>query len=127
MNYMYDEDPLQSLELKTRALTPPLDSIDHPTTCNYLLNLFLAPDMARYLKETNMSDDIYNLPIHFQKIITEARMEASMLNKSNGALKRLEKLRAYVDTVALGDTSAVIATLNELLRDDDEVVNILGE
>lgn len=124
---MYDEDPLQSLEPKTNSLNPPIDSIHHPTPCIYLINLFLAPDMARYLKETNMSDDIYCLPIHFQKIITEARMEAFVLNQNNGALKRLEKLRSYVDTVTLGDTAAVIATLNELLRDEDGVSNILGE
>lgn len=128
MNYYNNDDPLQSLELKTRLLTPPLDHVDYQQQlCIYLVSLFLAPDMTRYLKETSMSDDIYNLPIHFQKIISEARMEVFMSNKKNTALRRLENLRAYVDSVSQGDTAAVVTTLNELLNDEDEVSNILGE
>jgi hypothetical protein len=127
--------PLNSLELQTRSLTPPLDRIlfdtdeSQPFTCIYLLNLFLAPDMRRYFAETSISDDVYKLPIHVQRYICEARMEVllSDQSKSDTALKRLEKLRVYVNSVAHNDTAAVIATLNEIMHNEDEMSTILEE
>jgi hypothetical protein len=127
--------PLNLLEQQTFALTPPLDNIffeadeSQPFTCIYLLNLFLAPDARSYLAEASISDDVYKLPIQVQKLICEARMEVLLSDQSKGdrALKRLERLRTYVNSVAHNDTAAVIATLNEIMHNEDELLSILGE
>ncbi|KAI7901802.1 uncharacterized protein BX663DRAFT_512472 [Cokeromyces recurvatus] len=127
--------PLNPLEYQTMSLTPPLDTVyyesdeNQPFSCIYLLNLFLAPDMSRYFTETSISDDVYSLPVHLQRLICEARMEAlvSNENKERPALKRLEKVRAYIQTVAHHDTEAIIKTLHELIQNEDELSNILGE
>lgn len=127
------QDPLNPLELQTLSLTPPLDNIyyekEEPFSCIYLLNLFLAPDMTRYLKEAPISDDIYNLPcLYLQKLVCEARMDAMTGEKQGGsALKRLEKLRVYITTVAHRDTEAIISTLNELIHNEDELTNIVND
>ncbi|KAI9478874.1 MAG: hypothetical protein EXX96DRAFT_572555 [Benjaminiella poitrasii] len=126
---------LNPLEYQTMSLTPPLDTVyyqpdeNQPFSCIYLLNLFLAPDIARYFAETSISDDVYSLPVHLQRLICEARMEAmvSSGNKQRPALKRLEKVRDYIQSVAHHDTEAIIHTLQELIHNEDELSNILGE
>lgn len=128
-------DVLSRLERQTLSLTPPLDNVffeideNQPFTCIYLLSLFLAPDMRRYLAEIAFSDDVYSLPIHIQKLICEARMEVLLSDpsKNNKALKRLEKLKVYVNSIAHNDAAAVIKILNEILHDEDEMLTILGE
>lgn len=130
-----DQPSLNPLELKTFSLTPPLDNIyfetdsDQPFTCIYLTNLFLAPDMARYLQETTISDNVYDIPLHLQKLICEAKLEVQMNNKDDKhyALKKLEKVRSYVQAMAHGDTSALISALNELIQNEDELNSIVCE
>lgn len=128
--------PLNPQDLNALSITPPLDNVyfendqDQPFSCIYLLNLFLAPDLFRYLRETPVSDDVYDLPIHIQKLVSEARMEVLMdsnTQKNIQALKRLERVRTYVKSVTHGDTSAVIAILNELIHDEDELSTIVGD
>ncbi|EIE87501.1 hypothetical protein RO3G_12212 [Rhizopus delemar RA 99-880] len=87
----------------------------------------MAPDMKRYLKEMPLSDDIYQLPVHLQKLILEARMELIMSNE-NGAYTRLEKVRNYIRSVSgPEDAAAMIEQVNQLVRDDDELSNVLGQ
>lgn len=120
------------LESQTLSLTPPLENVYYttdqgqPFSCIYLLNLFLAPDMKRYLKETSISDDVYNLPVHLQRLISEARMEL-LVSKQDTACKRLLKLKSYIDSVSHHDTESVINILIELVHNEDELTNILGE
>lgn len=111
--------------------TPPLNSVYledmQPFSQIYILNLFMAPDMKRYLKEMPLSDDIYQLPVHLQKLILEARMELIMSNE-NGAYTRLEKVRNYIRSVSgPEDAAAMIEQVNQLVRDDDELSNVLGQ
>lgn len=116
------------------SLTPPLDNVyfetdqDQPFSCIYLINLFLAPDLFRYLKENSVSDDVYDLPLHIQKLVSEARMEVFMdaNQQDRQALNRLEKVRTYVKSVTQGDASSVITILNELIHDEDELATIVG-
>lgn len=119
------------------AGTPPLDEItfvsdqNHPFSCIYLLNLFLAPDMARYLQETSISDNVYDLPIHMQKLIAEAKMEALLLKQEKidktVALDKLNKVRTYVRSVSGHDSSLIIKAIHELIKDEDELNCIIGE
>lgn len=137
------ENPF-SAPSQTFGFTPPLENIYtkedelKPFSCIYLLNLFLAPDMKRYLQETSYSDDVYDMPIHLQRLICEARMEVMISKQDNGsnysnkpkqekAYNRLLKLKHYVDSVSHHDVASVIAILNELVHDDDELTTILGE
>lgn len=120
------------------GLTPPLENVYYckesdetrPFSHIYLLNLFLAPDMKRYLQETTFSDDVYTLPIHLQRLICEARMDVDITqhnNKKQGkAFDRLLKLKSYVESVSHHDVENIITILNELVRDDDELNTILG-
>lgn len=143
-SYCCDDDSfsgsliVNEFESQTLSTTPPLENLfykneeDKPFSCIYLLNLFMAPDMARYLAETSISDDVYSLPVHLQKLICEARMEVLLSKQknhptsdNNNAVKRLEKVREYIKSVAHHDTAATIATLNELIHDDDEMSIIL--
>ncbi|KAI8647196.1 ankyrin repeat-containing domain protein [Parasitella parasitica] len=126
-------------EPQTLSSTPPLENVyfkqekDHPFSCIYLLNLFSAPDMTRYLAETPIPDDVYDLPIHIQKLICEARMEVLVskqknfpqTSNNNNAIRRLEKVQEYIKGVAHYDTAAIIDTLNELINDEDEMSAIL--
>ncbi|CEG63653.1 hypothetical protein CU097_009322 [Rhizopus azygosporus] len=111
--------------------TPPLNSVYlddvQPFSQIYILNLFMAPDMKRYLIETPLSDDIYQLPVHLQRLVLEARMELKMV-KENGAYQRLERVRDFVRSVAgPEDTAAMIQVVNHLVYDDDELSTILGQ
>ncbi|RCI03628.1 hypothetical protein CU098_003062, partial [Rhizopus stolonifer] len=130
---------LNVLEHRTLQMTPPLENVyfeqdeDQPFTGIYLLNLFLAPNMTRYLKEASTSDDVYTLPLHLQRLLCEARMEV-MIKESdsqdtNGyeAVKRLEKLKAYVNSISHDDAEIIITTLNRLVHDEDELSNIIGD
>lgn len=126
---------VNEFEPQTLSLTPPLENVyfkeqNQPFSCIYLLNLFLAPDMTRYLAETSISDDVYTLPVHLQTLICEARMEVLVSKQKNhplegNAIKRLEKVREYIRNVAHHDTAAIIDTLSELMRDEDEMSIIL--
>jgi hypothetical protein len=132
-------DPLIVNEFESQALatTPPLENLFlkneeyQPFSCIYLLNLFLAPDITQYLAETSISDDVYSLPVHLQKLICEARMEVLVSKQknhptnNNNAVKRLEKVREYIKSVAHNEAAATIATLSELIRDEDEMSIIL--
>ncbi|KAI8891465.1 hypothetical protein K501DRAFT_154077, partial [Backusella circina FSU 941] len=91
----------------------------------------LAPDMSRYLQETNMSDSVFDLPIHMQKLIAEAKMEALLTKQEKVektvALDKLNKVRAYITSVSGHDSSLIIKTIHELMKDEDELNCILGE
>lgn len=128
---------MNEFEPEALSLTPPLENVyfkeqNQPFSCIYLLNLFLAPDMTRYLAETSISDDVYTLPVHLQTLICEARMEVLISKQKNhplegNAIKRLEKVREYIRSIAHNDTAAIINTLSELIRDDDEMSIILEQ
>ncbi|CAO3624907.1 unnamed protein product [Cunninghamella echinulata] len=76
-----------------------------PFKYNYLLNLFSAPNMAAFLAEATVTDDLYALPIHLQRLISEAKeevvIERTRLNQegefstTHPALQRLERVRSY--------------------------------
>ncbi|CEP07612.1 hypothetical protein [Parasitella parasitica] len=92
----------------------------------------VAPDINRYLAETAIPDDVYDLPLHVQKLICEARMEVLVSKQKNSAqasdksaIKRLKKVQEYINGVAHQDTAAIIDTLNELIHDEDEMSSIL--
>ncbi|KAG1057062.1 hypothetical protein G6F46_003863 [Rhizopus delemar] len=111
--------------------TPPLNSVyleeSQPFSLIYILNLFMAPDMKRCLLEMPLSDDIYQLPVHFQRLILEARMELIM-STDNGAYQRLERVRDFIRNVAgPEDIAVMIETVNQLVYDDDELLTILGQ
>ncbi|OBZ86043.1 hypothetical protein A0J61_05907 [Choanephora cucurbitarum] len=127
---------LNVLEYRTLQLTPPLGNVyfeqdeDQPFTGIYLLNLFLTPDIHRYLAEAPVSDDIYTLPLHLQRLLCEARLEMVISpneREDNKAMQRLEKLKAYVNGIAHHDAEAIITTLNRLVHDEDELSNIIGD
>ncbi|KAG1448133.1 hypothetical protein G6F56_009034 [Rhizopus delemar] len=113
-----------------RLTTPPLNSVYlddmQPFSLMYILNLFIAPDMKRYLLEMPLSDDIYQLPVHLQRLILEARMEL-IVSLNNGAYQRLERVRNYVRSVAgPEDIAIMIETVNQLVYDEDELLMIVG-
>ncbi|KAI9494072.1 hypothetical protein BDB00DRAFT_820745 [Zychaea mexicana] len=115
------------------------DNDDTPFQYNYLLSLFTAPDMAKHLAQTNVSEDVYALPIHLQRLISEAkeevvleRIKATQNEKQNDnpqqplALTRLERVRNYVWMQSGGDVANLMMTLTELMSDEDELENVLG-
>ncbi|KAI9282264.1 hypothetical protein BY458DRAFT_497660 [Sporodiniella umbellata] len=98
-----------------------------PFVYMYILNLFIAPDMKRYLLEMPMTDDIYQLPLHLQRLVLEARMEF-IASRNNGAYQRLEKVRGFVRSIAgPEDIAGMIDTLKQLVYDEDELFTIVGQ
>ncbi|KAG2226700.1 hypothetical protein INT45_001047 [Circinella minor] len=109
---------------------------DFPFQFNYLLSLFTAPDMVKHLTQASISEDIYALPIHLQRLISEAKEEVVLerrtkTNEQNQqqrslALIRLERVRNYVWMQSGGDIANLMMTLTELMGDEDELENVLG-
>lgn len=145
------EESLSPLERKTRQMTPPLDDInsplastiedardetsDQPFPFQYLINLFTAPDMSAYLADNRITEDVDMLPIHWQKLISEAKEEVvfertkarqGLPGGQRRAIDRLERLKVYVWSRAAGDVSNVMSILTELVSNDDELDNILN-
>lgn len=101
---------------------------EEPYKYNYLLNLMTAPDMIAYLSVYN--DDIYALPIHLQRLISEAREEILLSATSNNyteksAQLRLERVRTSVWLRSDGDFSILMNSLVELVSDEDELEDLL--
>ncbi|KAI9496392.1 hypothetical protein BDB00DRAFT_869335 [Zychaea mexicana] len=144
------EDPLSlALERKTMSITPPLDEINSPLSISkgidaseqplgysYLLNLFTAPDMRSYLAQANFTEDVYAMPIHLQRLMSEAKEENVIARTqekqgiepqgSYNATRRLERLREYVWARAGHDISTCMRIVYELIEDEDELINILN-
>ncbi|KAG2206494.1 uncharacterized protein EV154DRAFT_507650 [Mucor mucedo] len=100
-----------------------------PFRYNYLLNLMTAPDMNAYLSVASFNDDIYALPIHLQRLISEAREEILLSKNKNytekSAQLRLERVRNLVWQRSAGDFSILMNTLVELVSDEDELEDLL--
>ncbi|KAI9278468.1 hypothetical protein BDA99DRAFT_492228 [Phascolomyces articulosus] len=169
--YKSDHSSPSALERKTMAITPPLDEIKTPSsmsdilqgerddeqlpTCSYLLNLFTAPDMRSYLTQANFTEDVFMLPLHLQRLMSEAKEElvcartqeeaqknqkTNMMDDNNSntmttrnkpptrynATRRLERLREYVWARSGHDISNIMRIVNELMEDEDELINILN-
>lgn len=105
---------------------------------NYLLNVFTTPDMAKYLAEAEITEDVYALPIHLQRLLSEVKEEV-VLKRSNKehiehqhqqqpsmAMIRLERVRNYVWIQSGGDVANLMSALTELMSDEDELENVLG-
>ncbi|KAG0189417.1 hypothetical protein DFQ28_003466 [Apophysomyces sp. BC1034] len=112
-----------------------LSTNDQPFPYNYLLNLFTAPQMGAYLAETSFTDDVYALPIHLQRLISEAKEEVIIErtrarqghgNRSNQALNRLEDVRKYVWMRSSGDVSNLMTVLIHIVSDEDELENLVN-
>ncbi|CAO3636754.1 unnamed protein product [Mucor hiemalis] len=100
-----------------------------PYKYNYLLSLMTAPDMIAYLSVPT-NDDIYALPIHLQRLISEAREEILLSATSNNyteksAQLRLERVRTSVWLRSDGDFSILMNSLVELVSDEDELEDFL--
>lgn len=148
------KEALSPLERKTRAITPPLDEMTIPSCANdgnammfddiseqpipyvYLLNLFMAPDMRSYLAHTQFTEDVYALPIHLQRLISEAKEEVviSRTNTTNTqqhqddrATRRLQRLKDYIWSRSGHDVSYMLESLTELIKDEDELETIIQE
>lgn len=109
---------------------------DEPFPYNYLVSLFTAPDMAKHLAEATITEDVYALPIHLQRLISEAKEEVvierirskeeQQQEQHHPALSRLERVRQYVWMRSSGDVASLMTALVELLSDEDELENVLG-
>ncbi|CAO3644944.1 unnamed protein product [Cunninghamella blakesleeana] len=109
---------------------------DQPFKYNYLLNLFSAPNMSAFLAEATITDDLYALPIHLQRLISEAKeevvIERTKLNQgeqlstaNHPALQRLERFRSYCWLRSDADTANLMSLLMEVANDDDELQHII--
>ncbi|KAI8357289.1 hypothetical protein BD560DRAFT_406437 [Blakeslea trispora] len=92
---------------------------------NYLLNLMTAPDMSAYLSVVHDDDSIYALPIHLQRLISEAREEIVLNSHDKQAQLRLERLRRHLWQRSGGDMSILMVILNEIVFDEGELEDLL--
>lgn len=145
------KEALSPLERKIRAITPPLDQLETTSCANdgnamlfddiseqpipyvYLLNLFMAPDMRSYLAHTQFTEDVYALPIHLQRLISEAKEEVVIARTTNShqhddrATRRLQRLKDYIWSRSGHDVSYMLESLTELIKDEDELDTIIQE
>ncbi|ORZ13613.1 hypothetical protein BCR42DRAFT_418721 [Absidia repens] len=110
-----------------------------PFKYTYLLNLFTTPNMTSYLAEASITDDVYALPIHLQRLLMEAKEEvvfglttlsqesqpSTTTTTNQPALKRLERVRSFCWLRSDADVSNLMSTVSELVADDDELEHIL--
>ncbi|CAO3596327.1 unnamed protein product [Absidia cylindrospora] len=114
-----------------------------PFKYTYLLNLFTTPNMTSYLAEASITDDVYALPIHLQRLLMEAKEEVvfgrttlsqggqpsttttTKATTNQPALKRLERVRSFCWLRSDADVSNLMSTVSELVADDDELEHIL--
>lgn len=90
----------------------------------YLANLLEAEDIEQYLAQTTYTDDVYALPVFFQRLIREAKEEVAG-NKSNSddtehvrsALSRLQMVRDHLLSQNNGDVRK--ATILQNFNVDD--------
>ncbi|KAI8342629.1 hypothetical protein BC941DRAFT_413342 [Chlamydoabsidia padenii] len=108
----------------------PLDQ-DQPFKYTYLLNLFTTPNMTTYLAEAAITDDVYALPIHLQRLLMEAKEEVVFgraqltQDKTCPALNRLERVRSFCWLRSDADVANLMSSVVELVADDDELEHIL--
>ncbi|KAI9320908.1 hypothetical protein BX666DRAFT_1852182 [Dichotomocladium elegans] len=112
---------------------------EQPVSYPYLLELFTVPDMRTFLTNASITDDVYALPIHLQRLISEAKEELVIARTKEEAgtpwddprhfraIERLERLRSSIWVQAGHDASNLISVVTELIRDDDELQHVLGE
>lgn len=93
-----------------------------PFRYNYFLNLMTAPDMNAYLLLND--DSLYNLPIHLQTLIVEAKEEL-VFDKDKPAQKKLERLKQFVWQRSYGDCSMLMNVLSELVSNEDELEHFI--
>lgn len=127
-HYIFGEDSVSCSPVFETCNIPSYEQ--EPYRYNYLLNLMTAPDMVAYLSSPSFNDDIYALPIHLQRLISEAREEILMSiadknYKEKSAQLRLEKLRQLVWLRSGGDFSILMNILSELVSDEDELDDLL--
>lgn len=96
--------------------------LEEPFKYNYFLNLMIAPDINAYLLLND--DDIFNLPLHLQKLIIEAKEEI-VFDKEKPAQKKLEKLKYVLWQRSHGDFSILMNTLTELVSSEGELEELL--
>lgn len=97
-------------------------SFVEPFRYHYFLNLMTAPDMNAYLSLHD--DSIYNLPIHLQALIVEAKEEL-VFDKEKPAQKKLEKLKQFLWQRSYGDCSILMNVLSELVSNEDELDHLI--
>ncbi|KAL0073251.1 hypothetical protein J3Q64DRAFT_1632263 [Phycomyces blakesleeanus] len=101
-----------------------------PFQYNYLLNLFTAPDMKAYLAQTSFTEDVYGLPLHLQRLISEAKEEVVLVQtteQTSLALNRLELVRKYIWMQSDGDVASLIMALVQLVSDEDDLGHMLDQ
>ncbi|KAF7727979.1 hypothetical protein EC973_006867 [Apophysomyces ossiformis] len=130
--YTFGEDA--SIAPESCRVEENMNTDEQPFPYNYLLNLFTAPNMGAFLAETSFTDDVYALPIHLQRLISEAKEEVilertkasqGILHRSNQALNRLEDVRKYVWMRSGGDVANLMAILTHIVSDEDELQNLV--
>lgn len=105
---------------------------DQPFKYTYLLNLFTTPNMTSYLAEAAITDDVYALPIHLQRLLMEAKEEVvfgqaklTPDKATHPALDRLERVRSFCWLRSDADVANLMSSVVELVADDDELEHIL--
>ncbi|KAI7898390.1 uncharacterized protein BX663DRAFT_525134 [Cokeromyces recurvatus] len=126
-SYIFGEDAQQQRVNVFAASLETEEAIVIPHRYIYFLHLMSSPDLSAYLSSSDIVyDDIYDLPIHLQRLVMEAKEELMLLNNERSALERLERIRTYIWKRSNHDFSNLMTTLNELVSDDDELNHLLG-
>jgi hypothetical protein len=127
--YTYGEDSISSSPPYETCYYNPFHSSKpveaEPYRYSYLLNLITAPDMTAYLSVAGFTDDIYALPLHLQRLISEAREEIVFATTEKSAQLRLERVRKLVWLRSDGDFFNLMNQLNELISDEEELEDLL--
>lgn len=95
----------------------------------YLANLLEAEDIVNYLSQATYTDDVYDLPMYVQELITQAKEEVVANDskpkddkKAQSAIDRLKMLREHLLIRSGGDVmqASTAANINKLSEDEME-------
>ncbi|RUP49112.1 hypothetical protein BC936DRAFT_143270 [Jimgerdemannia flammicorona] len=134
--YAFSDSDLSSSRFSTpdrsTSLTPPtaLSSI-------YLTNLITTEDVATYLAQTTYTDDVHELPLFLQRLISEARKEVALERSGEGAggdvaqhraLDRLKMVREHLLMKIGGDVGMIPRDVGSVLSEEelDQVWGMMG-
>lgn len=133
--YCIHQELLPTIQQEHFEVRPPVE--EGLFQYNYLLNVFTTPDMAKYLAEAEITEDVHALPIHLQRLLSEVKEEVvlerihkeqneQLQQQPSMAMIRLERVRNYVWIQSGGDIANLMSALTELMSDEDELENVLG-
>ncbi|ORZ23185.1 hypothetical protein BCR42DRAFT_404185 [Absidia repens] len=122
---------------KSNSISSSTSSHYLATQRSYLFALLTCPDMAAYLNNNDLPEDVYRLPVPLSTLLSEAKEEVianqqQQQQQQDGrnsnkysALDQLHSLREFAWAASGHDLSNMMPVLDGLTKNEDQLGNII--